>query len=284
MNKVSVIIPTIGESFLKQTINCILEGTVVPDEILIVIPHEYNEKLKNIKFDQRVKILFSEKASQVYQRILGFNNASFDLVLQLDADILLDNNCIEELISAIKARDDICVSPRYKSDRNYKLTFIKKFFFKKFIEREKNFAYWDTWFSRNYFNFNDKLLKTKWLAGGCILHRKKNLILENYYNYEGKAYDEDLIHSFILSKKKIDLFVTKSYLANSINPETYEHKNLNGLINYIKRIFIIKKKLANDSDGKLVYFVFWYFIWVIAEFQRFFKIKIFQQLRVLHFL
>ena len=50
---------------------------------------------------------------------------------------------------------------------------------------------------------------------------------ENYYNYEGKAYGEDLIHSFLLYKKNINLFLFESNLI--------EHSSINDRTHYIFR-------------------------------------------------
>ena len=49
--------------------------------------------------------------------------------------------------------------------------------------------------------------EVEWLAGGCVMHRKSNLFLENYFPFEGKAYCEDLIHSHLLRSRGIKLFV-----------------------------------------------------------------------------
>ena len=46
-----------------------------------------------------------------------------------------------------------------------------------------------------------------WQPGGCILHKRSNLIKENYFPYRGKAYSEDLIHSYLLRKKGVKLLV-----------------------------------------------------------------------------
>jgi hypothetical protein len=59
-------------------------------------------------------------------------------------------------------------------------------------------------------NVNDKV---EWLAGGCILHRKENLITENYFPFSGKAYCEDLMHSILLRKNNIDLWITKNVVC-----------------------------------------------------------------------
>ena len=49
--------------------------------------------------------------------------------------------------------------------------------------------------------------EVEWLAGGCVMHHRKNLILENYFPFAGKAYCEDLIHSHLLTRKRVRLLV-----------------------------------------------------------------------------
>ena len=44
-----------------------------------------------------------------------------------------------------------------------------------------------------------------WLCGGCLMHRKENLILKNYYPFLGKAYAEDLFHSKLLRDNNVIL-------------------------------------------------------------------------------
>lgn len=269
MYKVSVVIPTIGESFLSKTIENLLSGSLKPDEIIIVIPKKYSSKIKNYNFNKLVRVYVQEHASQVSQRILGFKKSSNELILQLDADILLKKDCLQELVESLNSNDDMCVAPFYETDLDYEAKFLKKFFFSCFINREKKFFNWDTWFYRHYHHFNDRLLLTKWLPGGCILHKKKNLVLDNYYFYDGAAYDEDLLHSYLLSLKSIKLCIAKKAFAKSINPKGYEHKNFNNLMKYIKRIYHIKKKLATDSKGNLIFYHVWFIQWVFLEYLRF---------------
>ena len=45
------------------------------------------------------------------------------------------------------------------------------------------------------------------------MHHKKNLIKEYFFDFEGKAYCEDLFHSIELRKKKIELYIDKSAIA-----------------------------------------------------------------------
>ena len=65
----------------------------------------------------------------------------------------------------------------------------------------------------------ERVVSVDWQPGGCILHNKKNLILDNYYPYEGKAYSEDLIHSHLLRKSGLSLFVaSRSRCMTKPNP------------------------------------------------------------------
>ncbi len=57
---------------------------------------------------------------------------------------------------------------------------------------------------------SEKLYDVKWLAGGCVLHYKENLICENFWPLPGKAYYEDVVHSCILSGKGIRLVIDSS--------------------------------------------------------------------------
>ena len=51
---------------------------------------------------------------------------------------------------------------------------------------------------------------TEWLPGCCIMHESKNLILENFYFWDGKAYSEDLYHSYYLKKNGVKLIFDKN--------------------------------------------------------------------------
>ena len=50
------------------------------------------------------------------------------------------------------------------------------------------------------------------------MHHKKNLYLKDYYPFSGKAYYEDLIHSKILIKKNLRLFIIKDAICKTDFP------------------------------------------------------------------
>ena len=49
--------------------------------------------------------------------------------------------------------------------------------------------------------------EVNWLPGGVLILRVKDLVMEDYFPFEGKAYCEDLIHSFFLKKKGLKLYI-----------------------------------------------------------------------------
>ena len=52
--------------------------------------------------------------------------------------------------------------------------------------------------------FKDNIVGTEWLAGGCVLGFRNELITNNFFPFEGKAYAEDLLNSFLRKKKGIN--------------------------------------------------------------------------------
>lgn len=52
-----------------------------------------------------------------------------------------------------------------------------------------------------------RVVEVSWVPGGCVLHARRNLVLENYFPFAGKAYYEDLLHSLHLREKHVRLLV-----------------------------------------------------------------------------
>jgi hypothetical protein len=58
-------------------------------------------------------------------------------------------------------------------------------------------------------HINQDVLDVEWVPGGCLMHRKENLIVDNYFPFKGKAYCEDLIQSYLLQEKGIKLLISR---------------------------------------------------------------------------
>lgn len=213
--KVSVVIPTLGDDCLKQTINQLNSGTLIPDEILICIPQENANKVNNLIFEN-IKILKTSFRGQVAQRAYGFERVSNGLVLQLDDDIHLKEDCLEKLVTFIHKHPGSAVGPKFIDRNNSKYhsylykdkkdsTFLEKLSFY-ILNGNKGCQPAALSKAGIYMGIPEKpddWLEAGWLPGGCILHQKENLVLINYYPVTGKAYWEDLFHADYLREKGV---------------------------------------------------------------------------------
>ncbi len=225
---VSVVIPTLGGSQILQTINNLNTTNLKPREILICIPKELSYKL-NFNFDNNIKIIETDLYGQVYQRTIGFKKATEDFVLQLDDDLLFSIDNIQIMLNELRHLGiNNCIGPQLYDEKNkiynYSIyngftkfeSYIIEYFLGgakfgkdrmgKISKSGQNFGY-------DIRHMKNNIQNVEWLAGGCVLFYKKNLILENYYPFQGKAYCEDLIHSYLLKKNETKLWITKSAIC-----------------------------------------------------------------------
>lgn len=254
---ISIVVPTLGDKKLIKLINYLnRDKNYEISEIILSIPRNKVDYIKNLTRSwDNIKIVYSIKKGQVLQRIKGFKLAKEKDVLQLDDDILIDPRSISLLIKknyGLNSKKSI--SPVYK-DFNKKYLHEKK---KKFLSLVHLFIMCLLFGSIrkindmgslnnalvNYgvsFKSNEiKNIEVEWLLGACVIHKKKNLILENFYPYEGKSYCEDLLHSLELRKKKIKLLVANNVyvyckIENSFN-------NFKDLLKYIRALNLFVKR------------------------------------------
>lgn len=227
---ISVVIATLGGECLFKTIEQLNRGSVVPFEILICIPEADAYKVKEHSFTN-VKVISTPARGQVFQRAIGFREAKSDFVLQLDDDVIVNNECLYYLITSIESLDKkSAISPLFydlKND-NTSSPLINRYFFqnvvnprtltRKFlnalIHGKKSFEGGVVTSAGMNIQFDptDKIksfYQVEWLPGGCVLHRKENLIEFNFFPFSGKAFCEDLIHSAYLCKEGIKLYICR---------------------------------------------------------------------------
>lgn len=214
-NKVSAVIPTLGGDCLEVTINHLNSGSLVPDEILICIPEEDAYKVEKLIF-HNIKIVKTSFRGQVAQRAYGFKKVSNKLVLQLDDDIILKKDSLEKLVAFILQHPGSSVGPKfierttgkyhsylYKDKRHMSLSDKVSFFILNGNKGCLPAALSKAGLYMGIPEKPDNWLEVGWLPGGCILHRKENLVLEAYYPVAGKAYWEDLFHADLLREKEV---------------------------------------------------------------------------------
>jgi hypothetical protein len=108
-----------------------------------------------------------------------------------------------------------------------------------------------------YKNLKDST-KVEWTLGGCLMHKKKNLILKNYYPFLGKSFFEDVMHSLEIKSKGVDLYLIKNASAYCKREESI--KNFNDLINYLRAVkfFAYKTQMGFFDKFRKIYIFFIY--------------------------
>jgi len=263
--KVSVVIPSVGSSSLIRTIESINNGTVVPDEILVVIPDEKAYLVKNISIIN-VRFIVTFFCGQVRQRLEGFKYAKSEYVMQLDDDILIDQHAIEYMAYSLnKLGSGNVIGPLFYDPKS--LIALNKFdlgvigFMKSISSFCFSSAPWgpqrmgkvtsigiayglDPAFFKQGVNF------TEWLPGGCVMSFKQDLIIEDFFPYSGKAYSEDVINSFLRNLNGIEHYVdTKAKAYTSVNDLPFKWNDF--LAELKVRLYIVN--LLGGSKFKLLF-------------------------------
>ena len=219
--EISIVINTIGENILNKVLESIVNSSVNVKEIIISIPENKNLSIsKELINENNIKIIKTKFNNQINQRIAGFKIASGKYIIQLDSDVILDKFCIENLHTSIlnitdKASVGALIFNESEGKKSIKHGFhniIVKLIRNIILNNQIDIDSWSITKAGTGFGFgknkiSESLINVDWLSGGCIIHKKHNLILDNYLPYDGKSYCEDLIHSFLLNKKGIKLYL-----------------------------------------------------------------------------
>lgn len=274
---ISIVVATNNPKFIKIFLENLFKNKILPSEIIVVIPLILkNDFIFLQDYKDKIKTIFSKYENQVYQRIDGFKNACNDYVLQMDDDIQYDHIAISKLLENLKQYNNACIAP-YLTENNKESTWMnsplifksKMYYIMSYINHGKE-LFNPGKFSKsginmtfdNNINFN---YEVDWLPGGCILHKKNNLILENYYPYsKGKSFSEDLFHSITLSKKQIKLIYDPT-IKLFISPRSKVKINSSSLIEIMKSIKIMNKfvYLSGGNLLRLNLTLIIYYFWLL---------------------
>ncbi len=259
MNNISIVIPTLGKSNLRLTLASILNSSIDVLEVIIVIPNSYNFAFDLAEFSRlNIVTLITNKGGQVYQRSEGFKISKGEFILQLDDDIEFNQFLIEGLVNtSTSLPKSSCISPLltnrlgrsvYRDSFDLLSRLFYALFYFDFLLKEG---------SINSFGKSigvitkNKIMKAEWLPGGCVLHRRANLILNNYFPFESKAFMEDIYHSYYLQVNGITLYVDTN--LNAIIEEPKNELISNRLLSDKLNEFKIRKHfflLKGISDMK----------------------------------
>ena len=281
---VSVVIATLGGKTLARTIDFLNSGTIIPNEILVCIPLDELDNASHI-VNKNIRIISTEHRGQVAQRAIGFKNALNEFVLQIDDDMQMHYRCLEYLLDSMGDSQKISVAP-VLVDENTGQSVYRTAKYNAFISK---IYYWfingvsgycpgsidnsgtphgiDPW------AYDEELLQVDWLAGGCVLHRKNNLILQDFYPFEGKAFGEDIIHSYLLKQSGVSLVINSKAICSMelVSHLSYSSKSFiaNMIGDFKARKFYLD--LSNQKSHRIYFF---YAIFTILFFVNKFALKI----------
>tara|TARA_B110000046_G_scaffold47646_1_gene52695 strand:- start:1287 stop:2147 length:861 start_codon:yes stop_codon:yes gene_type:complete len=261
-HNISVVIPSIGTRDLTQTIKFINSSSIKIDEIIISVPNDIEIELFQ-KFSNII-IHKSKYKGQVAQRIEGFKIAKNKFIVQMDDDIILEKNCLEIMRNFIKNNHQIAISAHFHNIISKKSIYSKvdnrsfsnffslselNYFYNKIKMGNKSYLNGDISISgfETYPNFQNhkEPFVSGCIPGGCVMHLRKNLILSNFFPFQGKAYCEDLFHSIALKQNNIKLYYhpdAKVFL------ELEDIKsNFKMFIKHLKADFAIRKNLVQQN-------------------------------------
>ncbi len=215
---VSVIIATLGGDSLRATIEHLNKGVLVPSEILVCIPKEDAFRVEHLSYPN-LRIVKTDCRGQVAQRAIGFQMALHAMILQLDDDTLLSNDALKALADELKrlGRGN-ALAPLYFNDITGRCLHEIVGGLSGFLRSVWAYlicgAPWglkrmgvvtvvglNYGVDSNYCGLDP--FETQWLPGGCVLCFCEDVIRENFFSYAGKAYCEDLIHSFLRTQNGI---------------------------------------------------------------------------------
>ena len=245
LNDLTIVVPSniinIKKNWIKQINNYVLSGI----KVIISIPPEINKKEVFKKgFVNEVNIVNAECRGQVKQRYIAYKYCYSELIMHMDDDIMLDIKILKNLIQDYSLLPEkSCFAP-YLNDFSNK---EKNNLFRRlkdtilfFGESKKYGSVGISSFPIPYKRFEKtKYSEVDWIPGGLLLIRKKDCLYYDYFNFPGKAYCEDLIHSQLLKKKGVRLFIsnTCSYYTKIAK---YKDLSLSSFFRYIKNDFIAR--------------------------------------------
>jgi len=227
--KLSVVIPTLGGIPLKDTIEALQNSSIKPLEILICMPNS-SKLLADIDLSDNVEIIRTKKKGQVYQRMIGFLEAKGELVLQIDDDIILEKDTIERLVYCLNSSSEkVAVAPTLLKEgtdqsvfsRNSNRNTISRKVSGWILNGKNGYkpgyvGLSGVGFGLDFYDKTQEKTETEWITGACLLHRSQNLITQDYFPFSGKAYSEDLMHSFLLRENGVKLYICNNAIAYAV--------------------------------------------------------------------
>lgn len=280
---ISVVIPTYKRyNSLNYLLSQLTNALFAFKEIIVVDSTDKNEREEIIRVGNLI-LIYSSHKNGVYQRYLGYNLASSDLVLFLDNDMeiiypqfpieIINLFTHEKIVGAalnfVNKHKDTTLAKVPTSILNQQSSFIK------FIKGLSGYPSLPPG-KAGYCGVRGKQPEnggtTEWLSGGAFVV-KKGILFQNY-NFqifdlfeEKKGMGEDFLWGLNLSKQGVFLYYPKLlFYHNDHKDSTYSSEYYSyGIKSHFSRLYLSLEKARIENKplilGYLYYY--WYSLWRI---------------------
>ncbi len=239
-NQLTIIIPSLFCNLEDIWIEQINRFNQKKLNIIIAIPPNLSKKNIFInRFDNGILIIRSNKKGQVNQRQYAYKFVKTEYVMHMDDDIFISLKNLKILLDQFQnlPRKSL-IAPRVIENNNNKEFFLKNLLLYNNLKPKAGTISKSTFEVSHNLSFDSKkeIENVDWIPGGISIIRKKYIIKEQYYNFEGKAYCEDLIHSNLLKNNGIKLFISNHSFYKT-EPQNYTDLNIRDFKKFIKNDF-----------------------------------------------
>jgi glycosyltransferase involved in cell wall biosynthesis len=279
MDEISVVIPTLGGEQLFETISSLNSGSLVPLRIMVCIP-EHSELQASFLDQDNVEIIRTRVRGQVAQRAVGLGMAKTEFVVQLDDDIRVEHDCLAQLVKSSKRLGpSSVVSPAFiiplSGESLYRIDFTS--FFKKcyfhFLNgkdgyRPGTITRAGTTLGIDCSKIESTECESEWLPGGCVLHYLTNVITDNYYPFDGKAFSEDLYFSRLAAMKGLKLYISRDSRCVVDPMPTIEKQGLGEFFKGLSGDFRARSLFVKETGRSLPRMYSFYLLHILKYFTR----------------
>lgn len=225
MEKVSIYIPAYNaEETIEKSLNSIFAQTMAFDEVIVINDFSKDNTLKIVEQYKDIKIINNIKNEGLsFCRNKGIELSRNNLVAAIDADVILDQSWLENIIKNFRDNIVMCGG-----------SMIEKYSKNKFNE----------WRALYYSqNWGDNNLKNPPFLFGCNTIQKKDIWIKvNGYDVKFKTNGEDVDYSNKIRSTGFDIFYCKTSKCYHL-----QNDNLETLTKRVWRYHSYGYKIKNPS-------------------------------------
>jgi len=254
---VSVIVPAYNEeNNIEECVNSILNSNYPKKkiEIIIVDDGSTDNTLKILKKFKNVEILKQNHQGKVEALNLGGMKSKHEFLVTIDADTILDKDCIKELVKPFM--DKTVGATTGNNHVKNKRTFLSAF---------QNVEYHYSNLIRSSFS---KVFKNGiWFSGSLAAYRKTSLIEIGYFKKDTMAEDQDV--ALELRKNKYRTVTTPKAFGYTVVPETlkaFYHQRSRWWIGTLQAILKNKELFSHKSSPSTLFVIISHYWWSFYAF------------------